>query len=71
MLSALNELGRAWTAPRERPKFSDRATVTSDNYAFTSLNPVEHLSPVITQFSHRHDIHLLRVSPVRRTQAFR
>jgi hypothetical protein len=71
MLSALNELDRSWTAPRQRPKFSDRVTVTSDNYAFTSLNPVEHLSPVIAKFSHRHDIHFLSVSPVRRAQAFR
>jgi hypothetical protein len=71
MPSALNELGRSWTAPRQRPKFSDRATVTSDNYAFTSLHPVEHLSPTIAKFPHRHDIHVMSASPVRRDRAHR
>jgi hypothetical protein len=71
MLSALNELGRSRTAPRQWPKFSDRVAVTSDNYAFTSLNAVEHLSPIVAQFSHRHDFHVLSVSPVRRGHASR
>ena len=67
MLPTLNDLRGSRTAPRQRPKFSDRVAVTGDNYAFASLNPIEHLSPVIAKFAHRHDIHLLSASPVRRS----
>ena len=49
---ALDEFGRSGAAAWQRTELGDRAAVTRDDHAFTSLHTVEHFSPFVTEVAH-------------------